>query len=446
MGKDKTPDLFDTQDAGGEAPLADRMRPRTLEEFVGQSHLVGEGRLLSMVSETGKAPSLILWGPPGSGKTTLAKILAGMAESAFVTFSAVLSGVKEVREITEKAKERRKMEKRGTILFVDEIHRFNKAQQDAFLPHVESGTIILIGATTQNPSFEVISPLLSRCQVVTLERLDDEDVGRIIDRAMSDGEKGLGARDIELEPDARKLLIEVAYGDGRKALNILETAAGFVKDGDAVTPDKIAEAAKSPYLRHDKGGEDHYNVISAFIKSLRGSDPDAGLYWLARLVEAGEDPRFIARRMIIFASEDIGNADPAALMVAISVAQAVEHVGMPEAAINLAHAVTHLAGAPKSNASYVGLKKAQEEVKKSGALEAPFHLRNAPTKLMSDMGYAKDYKYPHDFDEGYAEQQYLPDKLKGKKFYNPTHRGREKNIAERLEKLRKKAGPENNKK
>lgn len=441
MGKDNTPDLFDTGSADREAPLADRMRPRTLEEFVGQSHLVGEGRLLSMVAETGKVPSLILWGPPGSGKTTLARILAGMSESEFVTFSAVLSGVKEVRAITEEARERRRMENRGTILFVDEIHRFNKAQQDAFLPHVEKGTVTLIGATTQNPSFEVISPLLSRCQVVTLERLDDEDVGKIIDRALADNQKGLGDRNLELAPDARKLLIEVAYGDGRKALNILEIAAGFVREGETIASARIAEAARSPYLRHDKAGEDHYNVISAFIKSLRGSDPDAGLYWLARLVEAGEDPRFIARRMIIFASEDVGNADPAALMVAISVAQAVEHVGMPEAAINLAHAVTYLAGAPKSNASYVGLRKAQEEVKKSGALEAPFHLRNAPTRLMSDMGYAKDYKYPHDYDEGYVEQQYLPDKLKGKRFYNPTDRGREKNIAERLEKLRKKSDP-----
>ena len=442
MTRKSEKDLFDSGADNEFSPLAERMRPRSLAEFVGQKHLVGEKRLLARVSETGKVPSLILWGPPGSGKTTLARLLAGMTSSEFVSFSAVLSGVKEVRDVVEEAGRRRKMEGKGTLLFVDEIHRFNKAQQDAFLPHVETGTIVLVGATTENPSFEVIPPLLSRCQVIKLDPLSDEDVGRIIDRAMNDAEHGLGARKQKLADDARALTIEAAHGDARKALNAIEIAASFTPDEGTISPESVMEAIKSPYLRHDRAGEDHYNVISAFIKSLRGSDPDAALYWLARLVEAGEDPRFIARRMIILASEDIGNAEPAALMVAIAVAQAVEHVGMPEAAINLAHGVTYLACAPKSNASYMGLHRAVEEVRKSGALDVPLHLRNAPTKLMSQFGYGKDYKYAHDFEGGYVEQQYLPDELVGKQFYRPTYHGKEKNIAEKLEKLRQQT-PEN---
>ncbi len=431
-------DIFGSKAEADAIPLAERMRPRSLDEFVGQEHLVGEGRLLARVVETGKTPSLILWGPPGSGKTTLARLLAGMTSSEFVSFSAVLSGVKDIRMVVEDAKMRLKMKGDRTILFVDEIHRFNKAQQDAFLPHVEDGTVILIGATTENPSFEVIPPLLSRCQVVKLDRLSDEEVGGIVDRALTDDDRGFGSRRLDIDPDARALLVEAACGDARKVLNALETAASFTKDGKTVTSESVVEAIKSPYLRHDKAGEDHYNVISAFIKSLRGSDPDAALYWLARLIEAGENPRFIARRMIIFAGEDIGNAEPAALMIATAVAQAVEYVGMPEVAINLAHAVTYLASAPKSNASYMGLKRATEEVHRTGALEVPLHLRNAPTKLMSEFGYGEDYKYPHDFDGGFVKQQYLPDELVEKRFYHPTDYGREKNIAERLERLRQK--------
>ncbi len=315
----------------------------------------------------------------------------------------MLSGVKEVREVVEDARRRRQIEKRATVLFVDEVHRFNKAQQDAFLPHVEDGTLVFIGATTENPSFEVIAPLLSRCQVITLAPLNEEDISKILDRALQDEERGLGKRHLTLEADARALIIESANGDARRALNALETSASFVPDGAVITAQEAAEAIQKRTLRHDKSGEDHYNVVSAFIKSMRGSDPDAAIYWLARLLDAGEDPRFIARRMIIFASEDVGNADPVALMTAVAVAQAVEHVGMPEAAINLAHACTYLASAPKSNASYMALNKAREEIEKSGTLEVPLHLRNAPTKLMKKLGYGEEYKYPHDFPGAFVK-------------------------------------------
>lgn len=436
MTNKKEQNLFAPETDRESKPLAERMRPNRIEEFVGQEHLVGANKLLARIAQSRKVPSLILWGPPGSGKTTLARLISGMTSSEFVSFSAVFSGVKDVRELIDQAKHRRSFQNRGTVFFVDEIHRFNKAQQDAFLPFVEDGTIILIGATTENPSFEVIPPLLSRCQVITLQSLQESDIGSIIDRTLADSERGLASRNISLEPDARALIVEASNGDARKALNALETAASFVKDGSGIDAQTAAEAVKSPYLRHDKSGEDHYNVISAFIKSIRGSDPDAALYWLARLIEAGENPRFIARRMIILASEDVGNAEPAGLMIAVAAAQAVEHVGLPEAAINLAHAVTYLACAPKSNASYMGWKAASDEVHKSGPLDVPMHLRNAPTKLMSELGYSKGYKYAHDFEGGYVDQQFLPDKLIGKRFYNPKDIGREKSIAERLDQLR----------
>lgn len=413
------------------------MRPGSFDEFIGQRHLTDRGKLLNKLAASRQLPSLILWGPPGSGKTTLARLLATITDHEFVSFSAVLSGVKEVRDVVKDAKTRRKMKDRGTLLFVDEVHRFNKAQQDAFLPHVEDGTIVLVGATTENPSFEVIAPLLSRCQVISLNRLEDEDIGAILDRALSDEERGLGKRKLKLDGQARALMMEASGGDARKALNALEIAASFVLDGAGIGPEDAAEAARHKSLRHDKAGEDHYNVVSAFIKSMRGSDPDAAIYWLARMIEAGEDPRFIVRRMIIFASEDISNADPVALMVAVAAAQAVEHVGLPEAAINLAHAVTYLASAPKSNASYMALHEAQAEVKRSGALDVPVHLRNAPTRLMKEMGYGKEYLYPHDFPDAVVEQSYLPDKIKNKQFYHPTDRGREKAISERLEGLKK---------
>lgn len=446
MKKDKfSESIFGSgEGAPQEAPLADRMRPRNFDEFVGQRHLVSQGKLIEKIRRSKKLPSLILWGPPGSGKTTLARLLADVSDAHFVSFSAVLSGVKEVREVVEDAKRRRQIEKRATVLFVDEVHRFNKAQQDAFLPHVEDGTLVFIGATTENPSFEVIAPLLSRCQVITLTPLDDEDISKILDRALQDEGRGLGKRHLTLEADARALIIDSANGDARRALNALETSASFVPDGAVISAQEAAEAIQKRRLRHDKSGEDHYNVVSAFIKSMRGSDPDAAIYWLARLLDAGEDPRFIARRMIIFASEDVGNADPVALMTAVAVAQAVEHVGMPEAAINLAHACTYLASAPKSNASYMALNKAREEIEKSGTLEVPLHLRNAPTKLMKKLGYGEEYKYPHDFPGAFVKQQYLPDKIKNKRFYEPTQHGREKLIAERLEALKKSEKKKNN--
>lgn len=437
MKKDKfTESIFGlAQGSAKEPPLADRMRPRDFDEFVGQNHLLAKDKLIWKIRKSKKLYSLILWGPPGSGKTTLARLLAAVSDAHFVSFSAVLSGVKEVREVVEDAKRRRQMEKRATVLFVDEVHRFNKAQQDAFLPHVEDGTLIFIGATTENPSFEVIAPLLSRCRVITLTPLADDDISKILTRTLEDEERGLGKRHLTLDDDARALIIESANGDARSALNTLEICASFVSDGAIIKVQEAAEAVQRKILRHDKTGEEHYNVVSAFIKSMRGSDPDASVYWLARLIDAGEDPRFIARRMIIFASEDIGNADPVALMTAVAAAQAVEHVGMPEAAINLAHACTYLAGAPKSNASYMALNKAREEIEKSGALDVPLHLRNAPTKLMEKLGYGEEYKYPHDFPDAFVRQQYLPDKIKNKKFYEPTRHGREKLIAERLESL-----------
>lgn len=421
------------------SPLADRMRPKTLEEFVGQGHIVEKGRFLRTAIESDRIPSLILWGPPGSGKTTLANIIAHATGSRFVFFSAVLEGVKEVREIVKEAEVEFKNGKR-TILFVDEIHRFNKAQQDAFLPHVEKGTIILIGATTENPSFEVNAPLLSRCRVLTLKALTDADLKIILKRATVDSERGLGNLNLIVSEDAIDHIVKASHGDARTALNALEIAA------EAAIPDKegtrkvglkdTEEALQRKALLYDKGGEEHYNVISAFIKSMRGSDPDAALYWMARMLEAGEDPLFVARRMVIFASEDIGNADPHAISVAVSAFQAFHFVGMPEGWIPLAQAATYLATAPKSNASYAGYLSAKEDVVTKGPLPVPLHIRNAPTKLMKNLGYGKGYRYPHDYG-GYVKETYLPDDLKGKNYYKPKEAGYEKTIRERLERLKK---------
>ena len=420
----------------GQPPLAERIRPRTLDEFVGQEHIVGKGRLLRKMIEEDKLTSLIFWGPPGSGKTTLAYIIAHLTKSHFTQFSAVTSGVAEVRRVVKEAQARLKLYGQKTILFIDEIHRFNKAQQDAFLPHVENGTIILIGATTENPSFEVIGPLLSRTRVFTLKRLSFEEIKRILDRAIRDEEKGLGKFKVKIEPEALRFLIEGSNGDARVALNAMEIAVNTAKPDEKgrchVDLKAIEEALQSKALLYDKAGEEHYNVVSAFIKSMRGSDPDAALYWLARMIEAGEDPRFIARRMVIFASEDVGNADPQALSVATAAAQAVEFVGMPEAQINLAHAATYLATAPKSNASYVALLAAKEDVKRTLNLPVPLHLRNAPTPLMKELGYGKGYKYPHNFPGARIKQEYLPGKLKGKRYYHPTQRGFERTISKRL--------------
>ena len=414
-------------------PLAERMRPRTLDEFIGQEHLLGPGKLLTGMTGAGRLHSLILWGPPGSGKTTLALILASSAGATCVHFSAVTSGVKDLRKIIQEAEELQRLGK-PTVLFVDEIHHFNKAQQDNFLPHVERGTLVLIGATTENPSFEVISPLLSRCQVLVLQPLSADHVGAIIDRALSDSERGLGKSGFSLTADARDFLIQQSQGDGRIALNGLETAAALAsRDGAKIIElSRLQVALQRKPLQYDKAGEEHYNVISAFIKSLRGSDADAALYWMMRMIEAGEDPLFITRRMIIFAAEDIGNADPQALQIALAAKDAVHFVGLPEGRIPLAQAVTYLATAPKSNASYKAMLAATKDVEEKGALPVPLHLRNAPTALMEKLGYGKDYKYAHNYSDSIVTQEHLPKELAGRKYYSPSESGYEKEIKERL--------------
>ena len=416
------------------APLAERMRPRTIDEFVGQEHLLGRGHVLRDMIESGRVESLILWGPPGSGKTTLAHLLAAASGAPAVSFSAVLQGVKELRQIIDEAEVALARSGQPTVLFVDEIHRFNKAQQDAFLPHVEAGTITLIGATTENPSFEVIAPLLSRTRVLTLEPLGDAEVGAVIDRALADVEHGLGRQKLVLDAEARGFLVAHAQGDARVALNALELAARLARTRRTHTVDVplLEEAAQQRALRYDKAGEEHYNVISAFIKSLRGSDPDAAVYWMMRMLEAGEDPLFVARRMVIFAAEDVGNAEPQALQVAVAAKDAVHFVGLPEGRIPLAQAATFLATCPKSNAAYRAMLGASEDVRASGALPVPLHLRNAPTPLMKGLGYGAEYRYPHDYADAVVEQDYLPERLAGRRYYEPTDRGREREIAERL--------------
>lgn len=429
-------DLFGKEDKGvNPAPLAERIRPRALKGFVGQEHLVGEGKILDRVVKRGELPSLILWGPPGTGKTTLARIVAEASRAEFVEFSAVLSGVKEIREVIKSAKDGLRAG-RKTVLFVDEIHRFNKSQQDAFLHSVEDGTITLIGATTENPSFEVNAPLLSRCKVLVLEALSDESIKRILGEALADRERGLGGAKVEVGDDVIDFIAESAAGDARSALNSLEAAFMITEPGEGgarkITIETATEAMQKKALLYDKSGEEHYNVISAFIKSMRGSDPDAALYWLARMVEAGEDPLFIARRMVIFASEDVGNADPRAIMVANAVKDSVDFIGMPEGWIPLAQGVVYLATAPKSNASYMAYLAAAEDVKRGGALPVPLHIRNAPTKLMKGLGYGKGYKYPHSFKDAAADQDYLPESLRGRTYYSPTDRGFDRNIAQMM--------------
>jgi putative ATPase len=437
----ETMELFDTKTAAAQqkdAPLAERMRPQTLNEFVGQEHLLGEGKLLRRLIETDQLASLILWGPPGSGKTTLARIIANATRSHFIFFSAILSGIKDIREVVKEAEEEFKYRGKKTILFVDEIHRFNKSQQDAFLPYVEKGTFTIIGATTENPSFEVIAPLLSRSKVLVLNPLEEGEIGAILDSALRDADRGLGKHRIDASTEALSFMAEQADGDARIALNTLETAAALAKDG-VITIETAREAVQKKPLLYDKGGEEHYNVISAFIKSMRGSDPDGALYWLARMLEAGEDPLFILRRMVILASEDIGNADPRALQLAVSALHGFQLVGLPEGRIIIAQAVTYLATAPKSNASYIGIDAALAEVRKSGALPVPLPIRNAPTRLMKELGYHKGYRYAHDYQEGYAPQQHLPDRIAGRKFYEPAGHGYEKTIKDRMEWLRSKS-------
>ncbi|MDQ1272367.1 MAG: putative ATPase [Planctomycetota bacterium] len=433
--------LFDTKvSAIKKSPLADRIRPLDLKEFVGQEHLVGPNKILQRLVENKELVSLIFWGPPGVGKTTLAFIIAQAMDAHFVSFSAVLSGVKDIRVVIEEAKEQLRFYGKKTILFVDEIHRFNKAQQDAFLHHVEDGTITLIGATTENPSFEVNAPLLSRCKVLVLEQLTEENIKVIMKNALMDKERGLGNLNVEVQRDAFDFISRLAQGDARVALNTLEAASMLAKPDQegkrVVTLDTAQESMQRKALLYDKGGEEHYNVISAFIKSMRGSDPDAALYWLARMLDAGEDPLFVARRMIIFASEDIGNADPGALRLAVAAKDAFHFVGMPEGWIPLAQCVTYLATAPKSNASYMAYLEALKDVKEKGALAVPFHVRNAPTPLMKDLGYGMGYKYPHSYG-GYVEQFYLPDELQSREYYKPTDNGFDKVIKERLARYKK---------
>ena len=421
-----------------EAPLAARMRPRDFTEFVGQEHLVGEDRALRRSIEADQLPSIIFWGPPASGKTTLAHIIANITKSHFSPISAVNAGVADLRRIVDKAKERRALHQQRTILFIDEIHRFNKAQQDAVLPFVENGTVTLIGATTENPSFEVISALLSRCRVFTLNALSDEEVQLIVERALQDDERGLGKLQVELEEDAMQLLMTASNGDARIALNAVEMAAMITEP----TPDServlslpiIEDALQHRALLYDKSGEQHYNLISALHKSLRGSDPDAGLYWLGRMLEAGEDPLYIARRLVRFASEDVGMAAPQALTIAMAAQQAVHFVGMPEANLALAQAVVYLATAPKSNALYSAYSSVQQDVKHTRNDPVPLHLCNPVTPLMKKQGYGKGYKYAHDHEGHFVEQQNLPDSLKGKRYYFPTEEGHEKEVQARLKK------------
>lgn len=417
------------------APLADRMRPRELDEFVGQEHILGKGRVLRKAIEKGELFSLILWGPPGSGKTTLAQIIARRTGAHFFSFSAVLSGVKEIREVIKEAEGQQQYHHKKTILFVDEIHRFNKAQQDAFLPHVEKGIIALIGATTQNPSFEVISPLLSRAQVFTLQPLGPEELMIILRRALADSQRGLGKHKVQIDDAIIKLLATLADGDARAGLNALELAAMTTppaKDGIRHITREAAEEAVQKRILYDKDGEEHYNLISALHKSMRGSDPDAALYWLGRMIEGGEDPLYIARRLIRFASEDVGNADPQSLVVAVAAMQAFHFIGQPEGELALAQAAVHLATAPKSNALYTAYGAVRKAIKETGALPVPMHLRNAPTRLMEEIGYSEGYRYPHNFPDAFVEEEYLPKPIKKRRFYKPTQRGNELAIRDRL--------------
>jgi putative ATPase len=435
----KTLDLFDQGNSGNikdAAPLAERMRPTNISEYIGQRHLLGEGCLLRRAIEEDKLFSMIFWGPPGSGKTTLARILANETKSNFVSFSAVLSGVKEIRAVIDEARELLERKKTKMILFVDEIHRFNKAQQDAFLPHVESGLITLIGATTENPSFEVIAPLLSRTRVLILKPFADDDLLAILESALRDKKKGLGQLSLKIEQDVLRYIVSLADGDARSALNNLEVVVAMVQnlpeDQRVISLQFAQDALLKKSLLYDKDGEEHYNLISALHKSLRGSDPDAALYWLGRMLAAGEDPLYIARRMIRFASEDIGNADPQALVIAVAAQQAFHFIGLPEGELALAQAAVYLATAPKSNALYVGYGKVKGTIHEKGYLPVPLHIRNAPTKLMKDLDYGKDYKYAHNYPDAYVPQEYLPDEIKGELFYQPQGKGFEKTIKERL--------------
>ena len=419
-----------------DAPLAERMRPSTFDEFVGQDQIVDPDRVLLKSIAAGRLPSFILWGPPGTGKTTLARLVATSTQSDFQPVSAVTSGVADLRRIVAEARDRKGMNQQSTILFVDEIHRFNKAQQDVILPHVEDGTITFIGATTENPSFEVIAPLLSRCRVFALQSLTPEQMEAIVNRALGDSARGLGPLNATLADDALEHLINIANGDARIALNAQETAAyASTPNADGkryIDLDTISDALQRRSPMYDKAGESHYDTISAFIKSVRGSSPDGALYWLARMIESGEDPLFIVRRLVILASEDIGLADPQALPVAVAAQQAVHFLGMPEGRIPLAEATVYLAAAPKSNSTYAALNQAIKDVREQANEPVPLHLRNAVTGMMKDMGYGKDYKYSHDYEGNFEAQEYLPPSLKGRRYYRPSDEGAEQEIRDRL--------------
>jgi putative ATPase len=421
-------------------PLAHRLRPRSLDEFVGQEHLLSEGQPLRLAIEPDAVSSCVFWGPPGCGKTTLAQIIAHRTSGRFEPLFASTTGIPELRKLMAQIEQRLQSQGEKTILFLDEIHRFNKAQQDFLLSFVENGTVILIGATTENPSFEINAPLLSRMQVYPFRPLEPDHIRRLVERALTDAERGLGKYKVALSDDAMQALILVADGDVRLALNALELAVQTCKPDAqhtrSINAEAIHKAVQKRLLRHDPSGDEHYNLISAFIKSMRGSDPDAAIYWLARMLEAGEDARFIARRMVILASEDIGNADPQALLIADAAAQAVEFVGLPEAQLNLAQATIYLACAPKSNASYLALLAAQKDVREQPAYPVPLHLRNAPTQLMRELGYGKGCQYAHDFPDHIADQGCLPDALQGKRYYQPTDIGMEARIREYLSKVK----------
>jgi putative ATPase len=439
--------LFQTIPSPGESsdstrPLADRIRPRTLDEYVGQEHLVGPGKPLRTQIERDDAGSIIFWGPPGTGKTTLAKIIARMTKAEFIEFSAVLSGIKEIKQVMADA-ERAKQYGTRTIVFIDEIHRFNKAQQDAFLPHVEKGNIRLIGATTENPSFEINSALLSRTRVYVLKPLTEDQIVSLLQKAIADEERGLGSMQLQASDDVLKKIASYSSGDARSAYNVLEVAASLARQisgksiGAEITDEIVHDALQKRILLYDKTGEEHYNLISALHKSVRNSDPDASLYWLGRMLEAGEDPLYIARRVVRMAVEDVGLADPNALSLCMAARDAVDFIGMPEGNLALAQAVVYLAVAPKSNALYIAYSTVQQDVERTAAEPVPLHLRNAPTQLMKGLGYARGYQYAHDLESKVADMQCLPDNLREREYYAPTNEGVERRIRERLEEIKR---------